>query len=114
MPEANATWLADVVPAALRLLRTGRFGALMTTAPPHSVTVAGALVRARSSVPWIADWRDPWLTHADLDRSRGLVRAKAAATAPLARWAARRMDAASCVEYAVDELEELRRGCRAR
>jgi hypothetical protein len=37
LPDANAPWLVDVVPAARRLLGTGRFDALVTTAPPHSV-----------------------------------------------------------------------------
>ncbi len=108
LPDANAPWLADVVPAALRLLRTGRFDVLLTTAPPHTVAVAGRLIRGRCDVPWIADWRDPWLTHADLDLSRADVRAKQAAIARLARWCAAGMDAASVVDHAEDEVRELR------
>ena len=55
LPDANAPWLADVVPAALKLLKTGRFDAFITTTPPHTVAVAGRLIRARTDVPWIAD-----------------------------------------------------------
>ena len=108
LPDANAPWLADLVPAAVRLLRTGRYDALLTTTPPHTVAVAGRLIRARVDVPWIADWRDPWLTHADLDLARPDVRAKQAAISRLARWSAARMDAASVVDHAVDEVRELR------
>lgn len=108
LPDANAPWLADVVPAAVRLLRTGRFDAFLTSAPPHSVAVAGRLIRARVEVPWIADWRDPWLTHADLDLARSGVRAKRAAIAPVERWCVGGMDAASAVDPADDEIRALR------
>jgi glycosyltransferase involved in cell wall biosynthesis len=108
LPDANAPWLADVVPAALKLLKTGRFDAFITTTPPHTVAVAGRLIRARTDVPWIADWRDPWLTHADLDLSRADVRAKQAAIARLARWCVGGMDAASVVDHAEDEVRTLR------
>jgi len=108
LPDANAPWLADVVPAAVRLLRSGRFDALITTTPPHTVAVAGRLIRARTDVPWIADWRDPWLTHADLDLSRPDVRAKQAAIGRLARWCTDGMDAAAVVDHAEDEVRGLR------
>ena len=108
LPDANAPWLADVVPAALKLLKTGRFDAFITTTPPHTVAVAGRLIRARTDVPWIADWRDPWLTHADLDLTRADVRAKQAAIARLARWCVGGMDAASVVDHAEDEVRGLR------
>ena len=108
LPDANAPWLADVVPAALKLLKTGRFDAFITTTPPHTVAVAGRLIRSRTEVPWIADWRDPWLTHADLDLSRVEVRAKQAAIARMARWCVAGMDAASTVDPADVELHQLR------
>ena len=108
LPDANAPWLVDVVPAAIRLLRTGRFDALITTTPPHSVAVAGRLSRGRVDVPWIADWRDPWLTHADLDLSRPDVRVKQAAIARIARWCVGGMSAASVVDHAEKEVRSLR------
>ncbi|MGA0121637.1 MAG: hypothetical protein ACO3KD_01325 [Gaiellales bacterium] len=108
LPDANAPWLADVVPAAVRLLRSGRFDAFVTTTPPHTVAVAGRLIRARTDVPWIADWRDPWLTHADLDLGRPDVRAKQAAVARLARWCTAGMDAAAVVDHAEAEVRGLR------
>ena len=108
VPDANAPWVADVVPAGRRLLATGRFDALLTTAPPHSVAVAGRLLRGWTDVPWIADWRDPWLTHADLDLARADVRAKQAAIARLARWCVAGMDAASAVDPADAEIHDLR------
>ena len=108
VPDVNVPWLGSVVPAALKLLRSGRFDALVTTAPPHSVTVAGAIIARRSGVPWIADWRDPWLTHPDLDLRRREVRAKLAAIAPVARRAAAAMDAVVCVPGADEDVRALR------
>lgn len=108
LPDANAPWLADVVPAALKLLKTGRFDAFMTTAPPNTLAVAGRMIRARTDVPWIADWRDPWLTHADVDVSRVEVRAKQAAITRLVHWCVGGMDAASVVDHAADEVRSLR------
>jgi glycosyltransferase involved in cell wall biosynthesis len=72
------------------------------------VHVAGRLIRARSGVPWVADWRDPWLTHPYLDLSRPDVRAKHAAITRIARWCADGMDAASVVDHAADEVRALR------
>lgn len=34
---------------------------VLTTSPPHSVHLAGAAVRTHLGVPWVADFRDPFL-----------------------------------------------------
>jgi hypothetical protein len=98
VPDVDVPWLVDVVPAARRLLASGRFDALVTTSPPHSVTLAGALIARGRPEPWIGDWRDPWLDHPDLDLERRSVRAKTALAARLAAHAGRRLDAAACVD----------------
>ena len=108
LPDVDVPWLVDVVPEATRLLRTGRFDALLTTSPPHSVTVAGGLLARRTGVPWVADWRDPWLGNPDVARDRPAVRAKLAASARLARLVAPRMAGAACVNDAIaDEVRAL-------
>lgn len=108
LPDVDVPWLVDLVPEALRLLRTGRFDALLTTSPPHSVAVAGGMLARRTGVPWIADWRDPWLANPDVAGDRAAVRAKLAASARLARLVAPRMAAASCVNEAIaDEVRAL-------
>ncbi len=113
VPDVDAPWLFDAVPEGLRLLREGRFDAIVTTSPPHSVALAGAILASRSGLPWIADWRDPWTTHADLSLGRRLVRAKVAAAEPLERGAIERMAAAACVnEQIVEEIHRFRPGLR--
>ena len=111
VPDVDAPWLVDVVPEGLRLLREGRFDAIVTTAPPHSVALAGAILARGSGLPWIADWRDPWTTHADLPLGRRLVRAKVAVAEPLERAAIARMAAAACVnEQIAEEVHRFRPG----
>ncbi len=108
IPDVNVGWLLDVVPAALRLLRSGRFDAIVTTAPPHSVAVAGAILARRSGLPWVADWRDGWLDNPDVPVERAIVALKQRLIAPLARWSASRMNGASCVNEAIaDEVRRL-------
>jgi glycosyltransferase involved in cell wall biosynthesis len=108
-PDVEVAWLPDLLPAALRLLRSGRFDALLTSAPPHSLALAGALLARRTHLPWIADWRDPWLEHADLDLGRRAVRARTALARPLARAATARMTAATAVNEAIaTEIRALR------
>jgi glycosyltransferase involved in cell wall biosynthesis len=111
LPDIDVPWLADLVPEATRLLRTGRFDALLTTSPPHSVTVAGGILARRTGVPWVADWRDPWLANPDLALDRRSVRAKLAAARRLAHRAAPRMAGAACVNEAIaDEVRSLAPG----
>jgi glycosyltransferase involved in cell wall biosynthesis len=113
LPDVDLPWLVDLVPAATRLLRSGRFDALLTTAPPHSVTVGGSILARRTGLPWVADWRDPWVAHPDVARERPAVRAKLAASARLARQVAPRMAGAACVNEAIaDEVRKLAPGAR--
>ena len=109
VPDVDAPWLFDAVPEGLRLLREGRFDAIVTTAPPHSVALVGTILARRSGLPWIADWRDPWTTHADLSLGRRAVRAKVAVAERLERTAIARMTAAACVnEQIAEEIHRFR------
>lgn len=60
VPDARVGWLPFARREGLRLLRRGGFDAVLTTGPPHSVHLAGRALHARTGVPWIADFRDPW------------------------------------------------------
>ncbi len=65
----------------------------------------------RGGLPWVADWRDPWLAHPDVAGDRAAVRAKLAASARLARRVAPRMAGAACVNEAIaDEVRDLAPG----
>jgi glycosyltransferase involved in cell wall biosynthesis len=110
VPDTEVVWLCDALPVLRRQVATGRFAAVLTTAPPHSVSLLGAAVR-RASLPWIADWRDPWLSHPDLRRDARLVRAKLRVAGAVAGRVARRMDAATVTTQAAAEVRRLAPGC---
>lgn len=61
VPDAQMLWVPGAVQAATRRLARGDIDALMTTAPPYSVHIAGLLVKQHNSqVPWLMDLRDIW------------------------------------------------------
>lgn len=103
----SALWVPDnrqgFVPAALArarpLLETG-VDLVYTTAPPFSTHLAGLLLKLRSGVRWVAEYRDPWIEN----RSRMHLRSKGADA--VNRWLER-----MCVRHA-DQLVAVSEGTR--
>jgi glycosyltransferase involved in cell wall biosynthesis len=58
VPDAYAGWAPFATRAAARVLRGG--GVLLTTSSPDSAHLVG-LDPALRHVPWVADFRDPWV-----------------------------------------------------
>jgi hypothetical protein len=52
-------WVPFALPRALRLHRTDRFDAVITTSPPESAHLIGRAIQRRGAA-WIADVRDAW------------------------------------------------------
>jgi len=61
LPDSYAGWAARARAAAARRLARGGVDALLTTSPPDSVHLAGSELAARFGLPWVADFRDPWI-----------------------------------------------------
>ncbi|MBI5170814.1 MAG: glycosyltransferase [Candidatus Eisenbacteria bacterium] len=61
LPDSYAGWSARARDAAAARLAAGGVDALLTTSPPDSVHLAGAALAERFHVPWVADFRDPWI-----------------------------------------------------
>ena len=57
---ALVTWLPFAAARALALARRGRFDCVITSSPPTSVHLLGALLQ-RLGLRWIADLRDGWV-----------------------------------------------------
>jgi len=81
LPDARVGWVPFAVWRGRRLLSEHRIDAVLTTGPPHSTHLGGAILQALTGVPWVADFRDPWT---DINYYHEL---------PHTRWA-RRLDAA--------------------
>ena len=62
LPDTYVGWIPFAVHAASRLCESERFDALYSTSLPDSTHVAACRIARRFSIPWIADFRDPWIS----------------------------------------------------
>jgi glycosyltransferase involved in cell wall biosynthesis len=61
IPDPQLLWVPAAVRAVANRLDRGDIDALMTTAPPYSVHVAGLWLKRRfPGIPWLMDLRDIW------------------------------------------------------
>ena len=61
LPDSYAGWSHRAGAAALRRIAAGGVHALLSTSPPDSIHLAAADIAAKTRIPWIADFRDPWI-----------------------------------------------------
>jgi glycosyltransferase involved in cell wall biosynthesis len=60
-PDGRVGWLPFALSAGMRAVRTRSFDVVYSTSPPVTAhLVAGTLARL-GRVPWVAEFRDPWL-----------------------------------------------------
>jgi glycosyltransferase involved in cell wall biosynthesis len=101
VPDQHAAWVLTAAPAAVRLVRKERFDAVLTTSPPTSVHLIGALVKRLTGARWIADLRDPIVAHPHRRIELAIVRAKERAEQATAQLVARYADAIVAASSAV-------------
>ena len=58
----DALWLPRAWSACRRALCETRPDAVLTTGPPHWVHTLGWYLKRWKGIPWVADFRDPWIT----------------------------------------------------
>lgn len=61
IPDARKGWVPYVVREVKNLIAQETIDAIITTGPPHSTHLAGLQIKRQTSIPWIADFRDPWV-----------------------------------------------------
>lgn len=61
LPDSYAGWSRRARAVAAARIEQGGIDMLLTTSPPDSAHLAGADLAARFGVPWVADFRDPWI-----------------------------------------------------
>jgi len=74
IPDPLIYWVPSVISKTHQLHKIMPFDVLITTSPPHSIHFAGLFLSRRLGIPWIADFRDPWVDNVYFDRFKGLVR----------------------------------------
>ncbi len=60
IPDKDVNWLPHAVKHALALHRREKFDLIYSTAPPFTDHLIAQLIKQRTGLPWVADFRDPW------------------------------------------------------
>jgi glycosyltransferase involved in cell wall biosynthesis len=60
IPDARIGWLPGCVAKGVDLVRKRNLRAIISTAPPYTSHIAGALISRLTGVPLILDYRDAW------------------------------------------------------
>lgn len=79
-PDDGRGWVLRAAKTARQLIDRNEYVAVITSGPPHSTHVAGALASAGVAVPWWADMRDPWGTSIDKKKAQARFGSVAAKT----------------------------------
>ncbi len=60
IPDKDVNWLPHAIKHALALHRREKFDLIYSTAPPFTDHLIAQLIKQRTGLPWVADFRDPW------------------------------------------------------
>ena len=61
VPDSYVGWYPGAMRAARRLLCDGAYDAIYSTSPPETSHLIGRALHRHSGLPWVADFRDPWI-----------------------------------------------------
>ena len=61
VPDTYRGWIPFAARAAEELCRRERFDVLYSTSPPDSSHLAALAIARRFGLPWVVDFRDPWI-----------------------------------------------------
>jgi glycosyltransferase involved in cell wall biosynthesis len=102
VPDENVTWNLTANRAAIRLVKREGIDVVITTSPPVSVHLVGAIAKRATGVRWVADLRDS-VAHPHRRVESRLVRAKEWTALGVGRLAARSADGIVAVSEAIAE-----------
>jgi glycosyltransferase involved in cell wall biosynthesis len=60
IPDARMWWIKPTSKFLVEYLKENKIDAIISTGPPHSLHVIAKNVKAKTNIPWLADFRDPW------------------------------------------------------
>lgn len=61
VPDPYVGWAGRAKAAGEAVIARGNVDAMLSTSPPDSVHLAARDLRRRHRMPWVADFRDPWM-----------------------------------------------------
>ena len=62
LPDEEQGWILNVALEGYRIARRYKVDAFVTSAPPMSTHIGGALLKKATGIRWVADFRDPWVS----------------------------------------------------
>ncbi len=60
LPDGRIGWFPFAVRKGREIIAKNNIDLIFTSGPPHSVHLIGRKLAKQSSLPWVADFRDPW------------------------------------------------------
>jgi glycosyltransferase involved in cell wall biosynthesis len=60
VPDAKMAWIKPSTKFLIKFLQEQEVAAIISTGPPHSLHLIARNLKAKTKLPWIADFRDPW------------------------------------------------------
>lgn len=64
LPDNYSTWVPFGVAAGMRIVRRRGIRAIYSTSPVPSAHLIAMILQSRTGLPWVADFRDPWIEDA--------------------------------------------------
>lgn len=102
VPDPYFAWVGPAVLKGREILTRERFDVILSSSPRASAHLVAAVLSEHASLPWLADYRDPWSTY---QFRRYPTRAHKSAHEKLEAWALGRAAAVSAVNRPiVDDL----------
>jgi glycosyltransferase involved in cell wall biosynthesis len=63
VPDARIGWFPFAFRRGLQLVKRYEPSVIFSTAPPYTTHLVGRALQRCTRMPWVADFRDPWLEH---------------------------------------------------
>ncbi|GAB4139571.1 MAG: hypothetical protein Tsb0016_06260 [Sphingomonadales bacterium] len=67
IPDQHVGWVRPAIEAGDEILAAFPADVIYVTAPPHSAFMVGARLAKRHRIPWLAEYRDAWVTNGYYD-----------------------------------------------
>lgn len=67
IPDARFLWVKPSVKFLSNLIKEDNIDLIVSTGPPHSLHLIAKKIKEKHSIPWVADFRDPWVSMDYLD-----------------------------------------------
>lgn len=62
-PDCHIGWYFPAMAMALKIVRRHRFSFIYSSGPPQTCHLVGLTLSRLTEIPWVADFRDPWVFH---------------------------------------------------